>query len=364
MGDTGTALNGTIAATQGANVRYGTVGDPASNVRMFRMHIGPNADGVATIDNVEQPVGDAGLYWAMQPTASLLAYVDGGWAARNPVALIGLFVGDVTTDPNWLPFVRWVNSYYGTSNVTPNLPAIPRHRLEGWWDASVDTDFTYSFGSDPANPPNKYVSQWKDRSVKKNHGIGSANPGYHPHRDTTINGLKAVDFGVAGSYIGAGKGLGIPTWLGAASMPLTVSMVVRLPTPLIEDSWFFGCQSSQSVVLRKHANGSLSIFLSGIGGGGSTPAGTVVAGGTYLITCSWEQWGSWVIRINGVQVVTGSGGGTAISGADPMGLGAGADWGAQSSNSVLGEFLYYSRGLSAAEITQVETYLKTKWGTP
>jgi len=254
--------------------------------------------------------------------------------------------------------VQWANSYYATPAHGPEQIT----GLIGWWDATRDQDFTYSTGNDPANPGNKYVSQWNDRSGNNNHAVGNANLGYHPHRDATINGLKAVDFAALGSYVNVAKGLEIPTWLASTTKPSTYVMALRLPPVLINNGEFIGC-AGNAVILRATSTGAVGILISAIGGGGSTPAGTIVGGETCVLACSWDAAGNWSIRKNGVQVGAGVSA-TAPAGSLPMGLGARTSnaTGGSGTNATIGEALSYNRALTVAEVAQVENHLKTKWG--
>jgi hypothetical protein len=244
--------------------------------------------------------------------------------------------------------------------VLSGPPPIPTTGLLGWWDATRNADFTYSAGSDPANPLYKYVAQWKDRSGNNKHAVGSGNPGYHPHRDATINGLKAVDFAQAGSYIAVNKGIAVPTWLSAATKPVTYTAVVRFPTPLAPDSACIIGPTNSGLMLRCTATGVLNLVMPGVADIGSSAAGEIVAGGTYLLTATWDTDGAWVIRKNQVQVASGTNG-SAPSGTTPLGLASGADYGADSLIGVLAEAITYTRVLTAPEIQQVEQYLYWKW---
>ena len=109
-------------------------------------------------------------------------------------------------------------------------PPIPTSGLAGWWDAANSASFTYSNGNDPGNPPNTYVSQWRDLSGNNHHADGDANTGYHPKRNVTINGLPAVDYSMG--YVGVTKSLHITTLSNLLTKPSTYFAVVRPPSPI------------------------------------------------------------------------------------------------------------------------------------
>ncbi len=236
------------------------------------------------------------------------------------------------------------------------VPPIPMTGLLGWYDATRDADFTYSAGSDPANPPNKYVSQWKDRSGNNNHAVGNGNPGYHPHRSATINGLKAVNFAAAGSYINVQKGLDIPTVSYPQTKPASFFFVARTPTPVFNDGWMRG----GGVNPRTSASGGdhIEVLVVGTGQFGSMP---ILGGELFLLTFTISATGDWTLRKNGVAHSSGNTGMSPPSGIGA--LGAGDSSGSNSFNGVIGEHVHYSRVLTASEIQQVEQYLYVKWIT-
>ena len=275
----------------------------------------------------------------------------------DPIAFVGIFSGDARTDPNWPDFVKWAQEYYGVPTPPAPVAPFPTAGLHGWYDATDDASFTYSNGNDPGNPPLTYVSQWNDLSGKANHQVGSANSGYHPKRNVTINGLKALDY--LPGYINVEKGLVIPTLDSLKSKPSTYSVVLRMPATLVHGGVIAGGNAAYTI--RTFSDGSLDLVLPGISqvNGGRTAAGIVKPLMTYVISTSYSLSGDYWVRVNGVEVLRGTNNHTPVTGY-PLCVNAGSETGG-GSQGYCGEAVIYDRVLSLAEIEEVEDYLIEKW---
>ena len=233
---------------------------------------------------------------------------------------------------------------------------IPSTGLLAWFDPTVDSAFTYSNGNDGANPGNTYVSKWNDLSGLNNHAVGNGNAGYHPKRNVTINGLKAVDYsqGAVAVY----KALGIPTIPYEKTKPVSYFFVTRIPSAILADSQFNGANGT-AVGLRIKSNGALEFIAPGVAQWGTTAAGVVAASGTYLIGATYSPTGVYSIRVNGSVVSSGTANYSMGTGG-VTGLGSVTD-NTGSFAGYLAEYIMYDRVLTAQEITDTETYLTSKW---
>ena len=83
----------------------------------------------------------------------------------------------------------------------------------------------------------------------------------------------------------------------------------------------------------------------------------------YLLACTYSAAGVYTMRKNGVQVATGTNNQTPTSSV-AMGLGSAGSSDSGSFGGYIGEAVICNAVLSGAEITSLENYLKTKWGTP
>ena len=278
----------------------------------------------------------------------------GAFKWKGRIAFIGVCDRELTSQ-ELLDLEDWARTFYNVPIFRPNDLA----GLAGWWDAARDADFTYSSGNDPANPPNTYVSQWKDRSGLNRHLVGNANLGYHPKRVATINGLKAVDY--SPGYVNVPKGLAVPSLAMSTTKPSTYFMVVK-PSSLPGDTVVMMGPPDSGLGLTVKLDGALRLVAPGIAEIGSSAPGASVPGTPMVVTSTYSATGAWTIRKNGVQLVAGTTD-VPFSATKPFGVGADGDAGSSSYQGVVGEAIIYNAALSAADITKVETYLKSKWGT-
>jgi hypothetical protein len=225
--------------------------------------------------------------------------------------------------------------------------------MVGWWDATYSPGFLYSTGNDPAAPPEVYVSQWGDRSGQGRHAVGIDNPGYHPKRNVTINGLPAVDFSTG--YIAVTKYLTIPAFTTSQTKPMTGAMVVTFPANTADGWYMFG--GDGGLVIRVGTALTLNLVVPGVSEIGKSPDGTVVPGETAVVSWSWDAAGVWWIRKNGVLVASGTSA-TAVAGTAPVAIGS------NNSQITIGEILAFTVALSPFDVAMIEQYLIDKWGLP
>jgi hypothetical protein len=236
---------------------------------------------------------------------------------------------------------KW-NAWTAAVPVTKDLVA--------WYDADHTPSFTFASGA--------LVQNWADRSKAGNH-LTRKSAGSEPSRSGTQNGHVTVVFAGA-KYMEQ-----------AASMPK--------PGQLYECSWF--------VVFKKTgANNTYESFpltytSFDLWGTNLTIAGTGASSRSVTAATAWELWtmqaGSTVSApsnltfrqfLNGTQVGSDTVNASGAVWGGGIGMGR-IDIATRSDNVTqfsgeVGEMIVYNRMLTVADRQSVETYLKTKWGTP
>ena len=224
----------------------------------------------------------------------------------------------------------------------------------GWWDASVAGDFTYSSGT--------LVSQWNDKSGNAWH-LTQGTAGWLPTRNTTINGLDAVTFD------------GTDDLLESASTHQVVNSS--------SGNW------SAFAVFKKSANSGTDCVVSSVPSGnfgaqmirtnGTTAEAVANNNATYTTDTGGTVGTSTAHQASAVQASgtieiwldASSGGSTAKSGANTAvsytTMGAIANPSEIAGSYFAGiicEVILYNSALSTTDRQSVESYLRSKWGTP
>ena len=224
---------------------------------------------------------------------------------------------------------------------TAAAPLIPATGLALWLDAAAAATFTYSAGA--------VVSQWRDKSGAAHHFDHLT--GTAPTRDTTINAVTAVRFnvarlqqvGFAQSFTAAELFAVVQNvtengggWLGGWSTAATEAQHYPFTDGTIYEPW--GSSVRQTL---------------------GNPVPSLMVGHIYNVR---SAAGSYVATINDGALYS-----TATNTVHFNGSGI---WyyvgygGTGGGDLKVGEVVVYNRVLSGAERTQVQTYLRTKWGTP
>jgi hypothetical protein len=228
---------------------------------------------------------------------------------------------------------QWVESYLTTKWIAPAAP-IPTSGLVGWWDADDASTFDYSTA--PA------VAQWRDKSGNSRHLSAFVT---NLSRNGTLNGRTTV--------MGKGNGyLGTPQW--AMSQPFTMFAVARLTTA--------GQPQSSAITLypdsRIYATSGTNYVAIWNSSAGFNHATAQWGTGAHVVAALFNGASSSII-VDGGSATVGtvsippavSGGNLVIPGPE--------NWVGD-----LAEFIVYDKALSTVERQQVETYVRTKWGTP
>ena len=206
--------------------------------------------------------------------------------------------------------------------------------LVGWWDASDAATITQSGG---------YVSAWGDKSPSAR-ALTQATSTAQPLTGTrTLNGLNVLDFD-GGDWL-------VNTTLLATVQPFTVATV----------SQFDATTGTGAFVA--YNNGAHTPYA-GTDGIWKSSAGTFLTTGVAANTSPHVHayifnGASTQLRIDGAQVALGNAG---TNGTGATVAGAVTTAGGSPLNGALGECLIASGALSGADLANLETYLKTKWG--
>lgn len=238
-----------------------------------------------------------------------------GAAVRKPVPLAGL--------PPWNP------------RDVANLAA--------WFDATDLCSITHVAGS---------VSQWNDKSGNGYHvsqTVGARQPLLN-----TLNGRSALMF-----TRGNNQHLDGVSWV--MQSPTVVFVVYQFEAPLVNDyQRVFQSISKDNIRYQKRSGSN--------GHGRRMHENVAVDSNPSAMTTEPEMAtlvynaASSVMRINGVEIVTGDVG-TKTPSSNGLSIGAQTD-GSIAFGGTVGELIWYDGLLDTGEIADVETYLKDKWGFP
>jgi hypothetical protein len=321
--------NGTTELPVANNVNYifvgRIVGTGSTATKQFWMYSDTVALQYATAPPVTITPGNKPLYVGMS---------DATWQNESCNGTIGeiLYYNASLSDADVTKNVAYLQ------NKWFNIPTTPTQtNLLARYDASVASSYTLNGGN---------VTQWNDLTGNGYHLIPS---GTGP-TTTTINSVPAFNFN-------SGRGL------KSLSVPLaaqvTVFIVAKYSSLISQFGTFIqhGVRYDNWVIRR---NGTNIDFNSGENGTAMLP---VSNDKNYIfvgrIVGTTKQF--WVYsETSPVQYVTNPPVRIAASSSTPIYVGI-SDNSGESSNSTIGEILYYNASLSDADVTQNVAYLKKKW---
>jgi hypothetical protein len=209
--------------------------------------------------------------------------------------------------------------------------------LQGWWDATDATTFTYTSGTT--------VATWADKSG--NSRTMSAISGRNPERNGTINSVTAVDF--------------IPNDSIRTSDPTSASWTTSTVFAVFDSDSVTG---NRNIVSTGYTpTGATSAYTSGatlaVYAGSAVAGGTVATGTPYV-----AQW-----TLNGASSSARVSGGANVISGNPgsggwRGIGIGSYGGGVTDifDGRIGEVVFYDSALSVSDINLVGNYLADKWG--
>ena len=254
-------------------------------------------------------------------------------------AFVGLKSGVLTATES-ADMLAWAQATYATPS-----PPVPLSGLKGWWDAADPTSVIISTGDS--------VQRLVDKS-RNNYSALWVNGSWPATRiPAAMNGKTAIDYH-PGSF---------STTLPSNIKPLTIMMACKTgPTTgnVSVIGYSYGAVST-GILSWDHNNGVMRLMranVAQIGAASSayTASSPAVLGLTYAANDVWTHYR------NGAAVGTGTTAGTFA--ASTLAIGGAGVPNIQNYDGQIGEFLIYDRVLSTVERQQVESYLKTKWGTP
>ena len=285
-------------------------------------------NGVSQYSNTSNVVG-----WGPGSNTQTMGRNNVGANYRGDIAEVILYSRALSTVER-----QQVESYLHTKWLDPTGGQFPSVGLAGWWDAADAASITASAGA---------VSQWNDKSGNARH-LAQATPANQPTTGTrTINGRNALDF--TDDRLTATTGI---------THPWVVFLVVKSD---VGPSGEYKCPIAGSGTNSCFVNSEAPTGNWYVQGNGYMFFNRSRDTNTHLITVSADASLAYTSFYDGVQTATLNtsnnwGFGPLIVGAFPDGN---HPW-----DGLIGEVIIYSRDLSTVERQQVESYLKTKWGTP
>jgi hypothetical protein len=227
-----------------------------------------------------------------------------------------------------------LSSLSSESSASP-LPPVTAN-LEAWFDGQDASTLTV-VGSN--------ISQWDDKSGLGNH-ITQATGADQP-TVSTLNSYAAVAFD------GTGQHLDGVSW--SQQSPTTLFVVYQFSSPIKGGTaamvW---SANSDRIRWEKRTTGNLRRIHEN-----SDLIGTLEDTNAHYFTGIYNDVSS-AIRIDGAVDVSGNVG-TRTPSSDGLSIGA-TPGGLSGHQGVIGEVLWYDALLNATEISQVEAWLKNKWG--
>ena len=315
--DAGVVVTGGTADTTSSHIMTGIVGLGTTSVL--------EVDGAAT-----QATGNALLNSGLTLNIN---YASSGGCIKHEVAFVGFYPGDVHADPGWQTFQQRAATYYALA-VAPWTPRNV-YGLQGWYDASDASSFTYSSGT--------LVSQWNDKSGNARH-LTQSTVSLQPDRSTTRNGLATVQSDGTDDYLA--------TSAFTMTQPITVVMALFW-RPYFLLGPFRSVDGNLSVMDRggpsvaAKANATDTWVETGV------TAGPSVTGQVQVWTFVFSGVTSTAYK-NSMPGFTFSPGTTGTT--TGVRLGSPSLWGEHA------EVCIYNRMLTTTERERVEAYLMNKWG--
>ena len=247
-------------------------------------------------------------------------------------------------------YARYTSAFTPPTQAFPNLynpnTTLPVSGAALWLDASQQSSLYSDAGFTPVTTSGQSIYQWNDLSGNNRHAVQATSgnrPTWVPPASGQ-NGLGAVSFNGTSQRISTATS-------GLSAQPFEHYVVFKFNSTGTADRIVFG------TVDRGNFDGN------GLGGW-NLYSGSLLAGGTRTGT-SWAManckfnGSSSILRINASQVLSGNTG-TGYPTAFSIAGNGSTDWG----DITVAEFICYPSSLSTGDQNLVESYLKTKWGTP
>jgi hypothetical protein len=234
--------------------------------------------------------------------------------------------------------------------------------LQLWLDASDASSFTFSSGS--------VVSQWNDKSGNSRH-MSQSTVANQPSRSGTQNGRSTVVFDGSNDYMTFDAGsdaIDISPWTWFAVVKDTSSgNSRRILSARRSATGSADFQAGGAIFGYRDTGPALDIFSAG-----ATPASRAYSASTWFLGRSTVDGSSNMqVAVDSVAASSSAGsssvnaryltlgGATDPSGNPPLAPAATEVWLGE-----IAEVILYNAALSGTDISNVESYLRTKWGTP
>ncbi len=264
----------------------------------------------------------------------------------------GLQTSLPSTHPYAITGVPSTHPYYSITPVTRQFAPIDVPGCVLWLDATDQSSFTFSSGTN--------ISQWRDKSSSGLTGTGVNSPTYSSN---VLNGNPGVVFNGSSQYFDFGNVLNMGT------SQIFVFVVSKFDASS-GNAGIIGKTSARAntgrwALLRENG---IMIWFVDIGAGGVTATFSDSNTNTRLLTSYWDRSNEYIFQ-NGTQIASNSvSSGSNFSNTDPLYVGAYVN--STGSGPLagyyfpgkIGEIIVYLGSLTTGQRQQIEGYLAKKWG--
>lgn len=220
--------------------------------------------------------------------------------------------------------------------------------LVGWWDASVASSITSAAGR---------VTQWNDLSGSGYH-LTAATTARPTTGSNTMNGNNVLTFdGVANELTKSSAvtpAVNTGTWIAVAK-PTATTGYERL-VAFEATGQDFDDPAAIAAIIRDGSNLAYNSFYNGGG------VGTVAVTNAAHVIETQRNGDTFSCWRDGTAGTGATGLGTTVFGFTFINIGS--NFGNNFWTGDIAEVLWYSTAISTANRQSIESYLKTKWGTP
>jgi hypothetical protein len=222
-----------------------------------------------------------------------------------------------------------------------------------WLDASDDTTFSYSSGTE--------VSQWRDKSGNNFHA-NQSNSSYQPSRSSIINSRKGVNFNAGNlDNLIISSGISLPT---DASIFIIYKPATQAYNYAVLIDNYHGLGGAYGFVIQRVDNLSQFYYANGNGSSfvdASASPWTYTDNVIQLLSLN-KSGANATPYISGTVQTTRTVFANTAQYTTGLAIGYWGNGGGRFYNGDMCEILIFNRSLSSTEMKQVHTYLGQKWG--